>query len=318
MLRIGVLGAGGHSNSCHGPALKECLGARPGEVKLAAVCDIDRQRAEQYAQTFGFEKVYTEWREMLEREALDGLVAVTPINLTVKLVSELLPCGVPLLIEKPPGVTSGETRALRDLAYSTGTPHMVSFNRRFSPAFVRAQEWLAQHATRPPELVIARMLRMGRKEPDFVVGTAIHAIDTVLALLGWPTQVEPSGKGDSKDDRVYEAKVGFASGACARLLISPETTASEETYETRGGDWDIHVDFARCRVLIFDGLETGLFWQAHQDAPPALVDGSIGEMEAFLAALRGEREFTPDLEDGLAAMLVAEAIQQRRGVQIPL
>ena len=41
----------------------------------------------------------------------------------------------------------------------------------------------------------------------------------------------------------------------------------------------------------------------------------MNETRAFLASLRGEGEFSPDLEDGLLDMLVAEAVQGRREVE---
>jgi len=310
MLRIGVLGAGNHSTTYHGPALDACR--RNDEVTLAAVCDLDLERAQRYAERFGFDAVYTDWREMLERESLDGLVAVTPLDLTAELAGQLLPCGMPLLIEKPPGRSSDEARALLEAARQTGTPHMLSFNRRFSPAMVRAREWLDEHASEPARRVTARMLRKGRTEPDFVVGTGIHAVDTVLSLLGRPERVAPQGEGGGKE---FGAEAAFPGGVAAEFVIAPVAGRHEETYEITGGKYCVHADVARCRVFIFDGVETTLFWQAPEEMGEAEQAGAVNETRAFLAALRGEGEFSPDLQTGLLDMLVAEAIQGRRDVE---
>jgi predicted dehydrogenase len=315
MVRIGVIGAGRHSSDYHGPGLMACRNAKPGQVTLAAVCDLERRRAEQYARRFGFERAYTDWREMLEREGLDGLVAVTPPALTAKLVAELLPCGVPLLIEKPPGVASTETRKLLAAARKSGTRHMLSFNRRFSPAFLRAARWMAADAPQRPERVDARMLRVGRTEPDFVLGTGIHLVDTVNALLGRPVRVKPL---PTAEPRRYEAEVSFESGAVARLLIAPEAGSNSEAFDASGDRWTVHIDVARCYVLVFDGLETAVCWRAPTGASASWQAGAVHETRAFIASLRGERAFSPDLEDGLAAMLVCEAVQQRRTADVTL
>ena len=126
MLRIAVLGAGSHSSSTHGPALRLCKQKHPDKVELAAVCDLRRDAAEAYAEKFGFEKVYENLDAMLATERLDGLIAVTPIAATAEIVARLLPSKLPLLIEKPPGANSAENRRLMEIAEEHRAPHMVS------------------------------------------------------------------------------------------------------------------------------------------------------------------------------------------------
>ncbi|MGB2821842.1 MAG: Gfo/Idh/MocA family oxidoreductase, partial [Phycisphaerae bacterium] len=188
MIRIAVIGAGAHSSRYHGPALRHVAEESPGAVELAAVCDLDVAKADHYAREFGFGAVYDEYDAMLEGESPDGLVVITPVAMTREVVADLLPRGIPLLFEKPPGVNSEEARELLAAAEGHDAPHMISFNRRFSPAVMKARQWLAANAAdRPPELAIARMFRVDRRDEDFVTSTAIHAADTILAFMGRPT-----------------------------------------------------------------------------------------------------------------------------------
>jgi len=185
MVRIVVLGAGNHSSGTHGPALRTYAAEHPGEIELAAVCDLDSAKAQKYADAFGFARTYTDIEAMLAEQQPDGLIAVTPIALTEEIVSGLLPHRIPMVIEKPPGEDSAATRRLLAAAEASGTPHMISFNRRFSPAIMRAREWLAQTAQeRPPQVVLCRMLRHNRREDNFVIGTAIHLLDAAISILG--------------------------------------------------------------------------------------------------------------------------------------
>lgn len=130
--RIGLLGAGSHSSQNHGPAWRDYAARHPGTVELVSVCDLDAGRAREYADRFGFSGACTDLQQLLDA-GLDGLVAVTPMEQTEALATRILQAGVPVVIEKPPGVgVDGAQRLLR-VAEQTQTPHMVSFNRRFAP-----------------------------------------------------------------------------------------------------------------------------------------------------------------------------------------
>ena len=132
---------------------------------------------------------------MLEAEKPGAVVAVSPMELTLPIASQVLRAGIPVLVEKPPGLSVREATQLVEVARDTQTPHMVSFNRRFSPAILKAKEWLAARSpSRPVRLVSARMFRHKRREENFVAHTGIHLTDTVLSFTG--TAAERGGLAD--------------------------------------------------------------------------------------------------------------------------
>jgi len=311
-LRIAVLGAGGHSRVSHGAALKIWAAEHPGEIELAAVCDLDRDKATAYARDFGFAAAYADLEGMLDAEELDGLIAVTPVERTFPLVGKLLQRGIPLVIEKPPGETVEHTRQLLALARRQGTPHMISFNRRFHPGLLIARQWLGEHAAdSPPRLSLTRMLRVARREENFAFWTGIHCIDATLSLMGAPAHAAARHVASPIPDRpAYVARLDLENGAAASFLLAPDTGCMQETYELFGHDYRIFLDFWPCAVTIHRSGETVLEWHAPEDAPAAYRDGSVGETDAFVRSLQGRRVWSPSLEEGLTAMRAAETVER--------
>ena len=139
-VRLALIGAGSHSRGNHASAMAQYVREHPGQVELAAVCDLQRQKAEAFAEMFGFKAVYTDYLEMIEEERPDGCVCVMPIELTAALAIDLMKRGMPVTIEKPMGSSLKEIRRVAEIAEETGTPNMVSVNRRFDPLVLHAYE----------------------------------------------------------------------------------------------------------------------------------------------------------------------------------
>ena len=161
MIRICVIGAGMHSRSNHGPSLRDLQREQPHRYALAAICDLDAARAEAYKSDFCFERSYANFHKMIGTEKPDAVIVVSPIDTTVALVEDLLPYGIPLEFEKPPGETVRDAEKLLALIENFDVPHMISFNRRFNPGILAAKRWLANSGN-SVDHITARMLRCGR------------------------------------------------------------------------------------------------------------------------------------------------------------
>lgn len=309
MTNIALLGAGSHSSGNHGPALRYIKERNPDAVRLAAVCDLDAEKARRYADRFGFERTYQDVDEMLAKEQIDGLVLVTPVELTERLATQLLPAGISLVIEKPPGVDAEAARRLLRVAEETGTAHMVSLNRRFSPALVMAGEWMAENAEdRPPRVCIARMLRHNRTEDTFIVWTGIHLVDAALSIMGRPRHAHATHLPTEREGVSYARAEIDTEGGAVHYFLSSVVGVCEETYEFHGADYCVQVDTWNCALKIFDANEQVLDWRVDDGEPPAYVNGTVGEMQAFIDAIEGLCDFGPTLEDALMSVLAAEAI----------
>ena len=309
-LRIGLLGAGTHSAGNHGPAWRDYAQRHPVVVDLVAVCDLDADRGQAYADRFGFARVHTDLEQLLE-EGLDGLVAITPMEVTEAVAGRILEAGVPVVIEKPPGVGVEGARRLLEVTQRTGTPHMISFNRRFAPAMERARAWMAE-GDHEPRHVISRILRRDRLEPDFARDTGLHQVDAVLSIIGRPVRVEghrefPQGARAAN----YTARIETARGVTASLVQAPDVGVNEESMEILGDGFRVWLDFMTGVVRIDADGECVLEWSAAEEGmEPHEANGAYGETAAFVDGLGSGGTLAPTMVDGLVTMQAIVALQE--------
>ena len=154
-MKIALLDAGAHSRGNHGPALQHCKMECGDELELAAVCDLDLEKAKTYGEQFGFARAYSDLEEMVAREKPDGIVAVTPIEYTEEVAGRIMRLGLPLVIEKPPGGNRVQARRLAALAA------------------LRAS-WAA-HATAPACLASSRICATATTLPEVTVLPSVEA-----------------------------------------------------------------------------------------------------------------------------------------------
>ena len=68
-MRFCMIGCGEHAFSSHGPAQVRYV-ASHREIELAACCDVDATKAEEYRRRFGFARAYTDIDAMLDASRL--------------------------------------------------------------------------------------------------------------------------------------------------------------------------------------------------------------------------------------------------------
>ncbi|MDP6779542.1 MAG: Gfo/Idh/MocA family oxidoreductase, partial [Candidatus Latescibacteria bacterium] len=95
-LRIGYIGAGRFTNRRNFPHLAE------HNVELAAVCDLEKEKALKAQEEYGFKKVYTDFREMLEVVRPEAVFCVGPHRMHYGVGKEVLQMGFNLYTQKPP------------------------------------------------------------------------------------------------------------------------------------------------------------------------------------------------------------------------
>ncbi len=117
---VGIVGAGWMAKE-H----RRVLGTIDG-VSIAAVCDTDRQRAEDLARGTGA-RVYLDWRELLDREDLAALIVSIPPLAHRDPAVEALTRGLPLYLEKPIARTMDDAAAIVAAAERTGTVCAVGY-----------------------------------------------------------------------------------------------------------------------------------------------------------------------------------------------
>jgi predicted dehydrogenase len=289
MIRLGLIGCGAHSESGHAIPLARYKTAHPDKVLLAAVCDLQIERARDFSTKYGFLAAYGNVDEMLKQENLDGCIAVMPPGNISEVGIKLLDLGIPCVVEKPLGTSLAEAQALRDSAAATKTSNMVSVNRRFMPSLNRAIEWA--HNAGTLRYVHCTLARHARQEPEFLWATAVHAVDTLRYIAGQVgtfdlrTLKMPSGLTEW-----YALDLQFKNGISGRVDVLPTTGMVEETYSLYGDGFRASVTCPFGPQLGWRCFRDGRLVEAENvpaETPEDIVNGCYDEAAAFLEALDG-------------------------------
>jgi nucleoside-diphosphate-sugar epimerase/predicted dehydrogenase len=104
-------------------------------IEVRAICDLNRQRAEHFAQAKGVPNVYTDLGEMLAREQLDVVHVLTPPHIHFQTSSQIIEAGVDIMSEKPLCHTVNYCQALRERASTKGRVIGVAHNFLYMPVY---------------------------------------------------------------------------------------------------------------------------------------------------------------------------------------
>lgn len=125
-MRVGIIGCGNISN-CHLGGYK----ALPELVELVACCDIDEEKAKNYASKNGFANYYTDYNDMLQKEELDAVSVCTWNAAHADAAIAALNAGCNVLCEKPMAMNAQQAIAMKEAADKSGKLLMIGFVRRF-------------------------------------------------------------------------------------------------------------------------------------------------------------------------------------------
>lgn len=133
-LRVGVVGCGSIAKYRHLPEYHANQ-----NVELVALCDIVQERAEHASEQYGG-KVYTDYKEMIDREELDIVSVCTPNYLHAPVSIFASKAGVNVLCEKPMATSKEEADEMIAAAKESGKKLMIAHNQRFVPSHQKARQ----------------------------------------------------------------------------------------------------------------------------------------------------------------------------------
>lgn len=314
MLRVAIVGCGAHARAQHAVPLSRYAKENPAAIALVASCDVVLERAERFCEEYGFARAYADLDAMLEDAAPDAVVSVVPPEAVAQVGMKLLDRGVPCLIEKPPGVSRDEAKALLDAAENSGTPHMVSMNRRFVPFLNHARAW----ATKQGEITAIRgvMERSGRVEPDFIVATGLHVVDAMRHLGGEIAHVAVDRRRVGGAEW-FTLQLEYASGAWGSVDVFPTAGRNVERYELYGEGFSAHVtvptgnDAQEGTIRCSLGGELVVHEAYDSSTPVDVATGADAETRAWLEALRTGGALHPTLVDVHGSLVICFACMEK-------
>ena len=317
--RIAHIGAGEWSRYAHGPALQRL--AERSLVSLEVICDLQIERARQFRDLFHYRLASDNIHATLSEVRPDAIVCTVQPSATAELVKSLLPLGIALFIEKPPGISLAEATSL---AAATAAAHaftFVAFNRRSIPSIVQLKKWTTHHSVR---FARAEMWRTNRLEPEFATGTGIHVLDAIRFLMGNPESIEVEAR-PHKNSAAYDylVRLKFADSAIAEVSLMTHTGLRRESYclTAEGATAEASLASAYSSDLCFQGDRQWIgeaITEKHSLVDDPLIDGGfLGQYEEFFQLLAEGKPSTRSLIDAAYSMQLAEAVQTRFSGQLP-
>jgi myo-inositol 2-dehydrogenase/D-chiro-inositol 1-dehydrogenase len=293
--RLGLVGAG-RMGRTH-------LGALAGSGAVRIVAAADPSPAAREALTQAGVPAYASLPELLAAASLDGLLIAAPTSQHLALVGEALAAGLPVLCEKPCGLTVAEAAQCAEAAERTGLLLQVAYWRRFVPELIALRNQIARGDL--GKILAVNCYQWDEAPPPAVfretsggifVDMGVHEFDQVRWLTGqefgavWAAAARTAGSPSDPDCAQLVAELDGGSTAMVSL-----------------GRW--HPDGDICRVEVFgtSGSVSCPFLRP-ADAGQVLALALRNQAENFArAAATSEREAGAGagIADAVAALTVA-------------
>jgi predicted dehydrogenase len=141
-------GAGGPPGGAPNPNATVQMGAAGGGKTIAlaniyAICDVDPNYAGHIIKGYPKAKIYSDWREMLDKEkSIDAVVIGTPDHNHAPIAAAYMRAKKHIYIEKPMAKTIVECRKLAELAKETGVVTQMGNQGHATEGTRKTVEWI--------------------------------------------------------------------------------------------------------------------------------------------------------------------------------
>jgi len=299
-LRLCLIGAG-HMGRIHAQKL-----AGMNDVTLTSIIDTDPAQATETARSAGTVGA-TDYTRAL-KDGSQAAVIASPTETHYPIARLLLENGIHVFVEKPIAAHPAEARELIVLAKKKGLVLQVGHLERFSPPFRKAETTI-----RDPLLIEARRTGpfTGRStDIDVVHDLMIHDINLVLSLVKSDiTRIDARGTPvlTEKID-VAHARIEFSGGCIATLTASRVSRMRERVFSVFEEDRYFSLNLAAGQMFSAKkGANGRMKLHTYQALRP---DPVHDELKAFVSAVRYGTDVLVNGEDGLAALVLANTIQE--------
>jgi myo-inositol 2-dehydrogenase/D-chiro-inositol 1-dehydrogenase len=181
--RFGLIGAG-RMGRTHMRAF-----AGSERVAVTSIAEVS-ERARRAVEPSGA-ALYPGIGQMLDGAPLDGVLITAPSDQHGQIIAEVAARGLPILCEKPCGVTVAQTRAAVEAAAAAGVPFQVAYWRRYVPMLAALRERIAAGELGMVHLVTCYQWDLGPPPAAFrahsggiLIDMGVHEFDQLRWLTG--------------------------------------------------------------------------------------------------------------------------------------
>ncbi|MBN9431136.1 MAG: inositol 2-dehydrogenase [Bosea sp.] len=327
-VRLGLLGAG-RIGKVHAAAIAAVPGAR-----LVAVADAFPDAAKALAASTGAE--VREADAIMAASDIDAVLITTPTDLHATMIEQAAKAGKAIFCEKPIDLDVQRVRDCLGVVAKAGVPLMVGFNRRFDPNFVEVRRQIDAGTIGKVEMVSITSRDPAPPPADYIKRSGglfrdmtIHDFDMARFLLGEePVSVYASASvlvdpviGELGDYDSASVVLTTASGRIAQISNTRRATYGyDQRIEVLGEKGLVSAENLRATNVEIANAEgyrreplLNFFMTRYTEAYRA-------EIAAFIATIAAGKPVSPSGEDGLRALLLADAAlrsaKEKRAVEV--
>lgn len=246
-LRLGVLGAARISPR----AVVEP--AKTGIARLVSIAARDGQRAREFAEEHGFEKILDTYGEVLEDSDVEAIYNPLPNGLHAVWNLRAIEAGKHVLSEKPSAANAEEAKEVLDAVSSSKVKFMEGFHYRYHPVMEKMLELIRSGAL-GDILHVEIEAGFTLERPDdprwdlelaggalMDIGCyAVHALRHIGHVIGGEpnvkTAVAQEREGKPGVDEEFEATLVFPEGQTARFVSGFTFSSPRFTLRVEGAD----------------------------------------------------------------------------------
>ncbi len=329
MMRMCIVGAGviGHVHA-------RLIASLPDEAVLAAVVDVDQQRAAELARQYGA-RSYTDVKDALAADDLDAFAVCVPSGLHPEIATAVIEAGRPVLIEKPLAITAAGAGRVEAAARASQLTVGVVSQRRFQQPvrFIRAaidEGMLGKITSAVVESAFFRSQAyyesgdwrgtLALDGGGALMNQGIHALDLMVWMLGRPVRVSAhtgcvAHTGIEVED-IVGATITFENGAIGVMLASTAANPGLPVRLAVHGDHGVVVmddeRITRFESLVADAEKAVAPLQTATVRPgwDPLDDAHREQYADFLRSIREHRDPYVTVADASRTLAVVLAIYE--------
>ncbi|KAA9150367.1 MULTISPECIES: Gfo/Idh/MocA family protein [Microbacterium] len=327
---IAVIGAG-----YWGPNLARNF-RNSNDWNLAAICDLDIDRARRVAESVGGAPITTSLADVLSDPLIDAIAIATPAGTHHRIVMAALDAGKHVIVEKPLADSRAAGREMVSRAAERGLVLMADHTYCYTPAVLKIRELISEGFLGDILFVDSVRINLGLIQPDVDVfwDLAPHDLSIMDFVLPGGLDVTSVSAHGADPLQTGKACVGYlamplAGGAMAHVHVnwlSPTKIrqmvigGTKRTLvwddlnpQQRVSVYDRGVDIAEVsKATTTDARSAHISYRLGDTWAPALAEGEAlaGVATEFAAAIREGRPARTDGEAGLRVLSVLEAANE--------
>ena len=274
-LRIGMIGYG-FMGKAHSNAYAQANHFFKSEYRpvLQAICARSAEKAQAFADNWGYKSIETDWRKLIARSDIDAVDICTPNNVHKEIAIAAAKAGKMILCEKPLAMDVAEGEEMCRAVEAAGVPNMVWYNYRRVPAVTLAKQIIDS----------GKLGKIFHYRANFLQDWTINADVPQGGAGTWRLDADAAGSGVTGDLLAHCIDTAlWLNGGIKDVTAMTETFVKERVHAETGKKQAVGIDDACSFLCHFNNGSLGLFEstryaRGHKALYTLEVNGEFGSL----------------------------------------